>query len=143
MNEEQMLADLGDQAFDKGKENIANAQYFTGKSYVNNLASTPTRVTNVVFEPGSINDWHIHHGMSQILLVTGGTGWYQEWGKKPQKLKKGDVITKINDSETKSTAYFRYELYKYNINDEITITYIRDGKVESTKIKLSKKNSNI
>lgn len=59
------------------------------------------------------------------------------------KLKKGDVITKINDSETKSTAYFRYELYKYNINDEITITYIRDGKVESTKIKLSKKNSNI
>lgn len=59
------------------------------------------------------------------------------------KLKKGDVITKINDSETNNAAYFRYELYKYNINDEITITYIRDGKVESTKIKLSKKNSNI
>ncbi len=59
------------------------------------------------------------------------------------KLKKGDVITKINDNETNNAAYFRYELYKYNINDEITITYIRDGKVESTKIKLSKKNSNI
>lgn len=96
MNEEEMLADLGDQAFDKGKENIANAQYFTGKSYINNLASTPVRVTNVVFEPGSINDWHIHHGMSQILLVTGGTGWYQEWGKKPQKLKKGDVVTAVD-----------------------------------------------
>ncbi len=59
------------------------------------------------------------------------------------KLKKGDIITKIGDNETESTAYFRYELYKHNINDEITITYIRDGKVETIKIKLTKKTSNI
>lgn len=92
MDKKQMLRDLGDEIFDKGQENLANAQYFTGKSYVNPLTTSPVRVTNVVFEPGSINDWHIHHGMGQILLVTGGTGWYQEWGKAPQLLKKGDVV---------------------------------------------------
>lgn len=31
-------------------------------------------------------------GGGQILLVTGGEGWYQEWGKKPQPLKTGDVV---------------------------------------------------
>ncbi len=39
------------------------------------------------------NNWHIHHVAGQILLVTGGEGWYQEWGgKEAQKLKPGDVI---------------------------------------------------
>ena len=30
---------------------------------------------------------------SQILLVTGGRGWYQEWGKEAQELRAGDVVT--------------------------------------------------
>ena len=59
------------------------------------------------------------------------------------KLQKKDVITKINDMQTNNVAYFRYELYKQNINDEITITYIRDGKENTVKIKLSKKISDI
>ena len=39
-----------------------------------------------------MNNWHIHHKGGQILLVTGGKGWYQEWGKPAQKLKAGDVV---------------------------------------------------
>lgn len=31
-------------------------------------------------------------GGGQILLVTSGAGWYQEWGKAPQSLKPGDVV---------------------------------------------------
>ena len=38
---------------------------------------------------------HIHHatkGGGQILLCTDGEGWYQEAGKKAQKLHPGDVV---------------------------------------------------
>ena len=31
-------------------------------------------------------------GGGQILLVTAGRGWYQEWGKPAQALKPGDVV---------------------------------------------------
>ena len=52
-------------------------------------------VGNVTFEPGCRNHWHIHHatkGGGQMLLVTAGLGWYQEWGKPARKLKTGDVV---------------------------------------------------
>lgn len=41
------------------------------------------------------NNWHIHHadkGGGQMLLVTAGEGWYQEWGQKPVKLHPGSVV---------------------------------------------------
>lgn len=41
------------------------------------------------------NNWHIHHAKSgggQILLVTAGKGYYQEWGKEPRELHPGDVV---------------------------------------------------
>ena len=47
---------------------------------------------NVTFEPKCRNNWHIHHGSGQILLVTEGRGWYQAWGEEPRELKKGDVV---------------------------------------------------
>ena len=43
-------------------------------------------------EPGSRNNWHIHHDGYQILLVTAGEGWYQEEGQPAQSLTKGDTI---------------------------------------------------
>ena len=51
-------------------------------------------IYNVTFEPGTRNNWHKHPG-GQILLVTSGSGYYQEEGKPVQKLEKGDVV-KIN-----------------------------------------------
>jgi quercetin dioxygenase-like cupin family protein len=50
-------------------------------------------VSNVTFEPGCRNNWHIHHNGYQILLVTSGEGWYQEAGKPAQLLHPGDVVT--------------------------------------------------
>ncbi len=63
----------------------------------------------------------------------------QNSGADQSDLKKGDVITKLNDIEVKDTAYLRYELYKNKPGDTIEITYIRDGKEKTTKIKLTKK----
>ena len=37
-------------------------------------------IGNVTFEPGARNNWHKHPG-GQILLATGGRGYYQESGK--------------------------------------------------------------
>ncbi|MNF70060.1 Cupin domain protein [compost metagenome] len=50
-----------------------------------------TSVGNVVFEPGARNNWHTHPG-GQILIVTHGTGYYQEVGKPIQLLQVGDVV---------------------------------------------------
>src|SRR5688500_1325631 len=43
------------------------------------------------FEPSSKLDWHAHPG-GQILLITDGTGYYQERGKPVKTIHKGDVI---------------------------------------------------
>lgn len=92
MNKEQMIKDLGGELFATGEENIAFAQYFVGQSYLNMLTTEGVGIGNVTFEPGCRNNWHIHHGGGQILLVTGGRGWYQEWGRPAQPLKAGDVV---------------------------------------------------
>ena len=49
----------------------------------------------MTFEPGCRNNWHIHRaakGGGQILLCTGGRGWYQEEGKPARELRTGDVV---------------------------------------------------
>ncbi len=59
------------------------------------LSTEGVVIGNVTFEPGCRNNWHIHKadkGGGQILLCTGGKGWYQEWGKPAQELNAGDVV---------------------------------------------------
>ncbi|MBC1470446.1 cupin domain-containing protein [Listeria seeligeri] len=81
--------------FPSGEKNDAFAQFFVGQSYLKTLvadAAINVGVGNVTFEPGCRNNWHIHHDGFQILLVTGGEGWYQEEGKAAQFLQAGDVV---------------------------------------------------
>lgn len=93
MNEEQMKKDLGGGAvFETGDPNTAFAQYFIGQSYLKMLTTEGVGIGNVTFEPGCRNNWHVHHKGGQILLCTGGRGYYQEWGKEPQELHAGDVV---------------------------------------------------
>ncbi len=40
----------------------------------------------------TIKPFCTHEGSGQILLVTAGRGWYQEWGKDAIELKPGDTI---------------------------------------------------
>ncbi|MBP3475247.1 MAG: cupin domain-containing protein [Lachnospiraceae bacterium] len=81
--------------FPVGGKNEAFAKYFVGQSYLNMLSTEGVPIGNVTFEPGCRNNWHIHHAKSgggQILLVTGGRGYYQEWGKPARELHPGDVV---------------------------------------------------
>ena len=81
--------------FPTGETNDTFAEYFKGQSYLNMLSTEQVVIGNVTFEPGCRNNWHIHHsdaGGGQILLVTGGKGLYQEWGKEAIVLSPGDVV---------------------------------------------------
>lgn len=78
--------------FGFGTENVAYAKYFIGKSYLQPMSSEGVHISNVTFEPKCRNNWHIHHKGGQILLVTAGRGYYQEWGKPAQELHAGDVV---------------------------------------------------
>ena len=90
-----MANKIEQEVFPRGGENTAFAQYFIGKSWLNMLTTQGVSIGNVTFEPGCRNNWHIHHAKSgggQILLVTGGRGWYQEWGQPARELHTGDVV---------------------------------------------------
>ena len=83
--------------FGLGDENVAYAKYFVGNSYLNPLTKTEDNVhlSNVTFESGCRNNWHIHHAKSgggQLLICTAGEGWYQEYGKEAVSLTPGTVI---------------------------------------------------
>ena len=84
--------------FGQGEPNVSFAKYFIGNSYLNPLTKkeeSPISLTNVTFEPGCRNNWHIHHATKdggQILICTAGFGWYQEEGKEAVSLEPGTVI---------------------------------------------------
>lgn len=91
--EEMKLQEMS--VFPTGEANDTFAKYFVGQSYLNMLSTEQVSIGNVTFEPRCRNNWHIHHadqGGGQMLLVTAGEGWYQEWGQKPRKLRPGDIV---------------------------------------------------
>ena len=83
--------------FGMGEANTAYAAYFIGDSFLNPLTAPDAGIhpSNVTFEPGCRNNWHIHHataGGGQLLICTAGEGWYQEEGKPAVSLKEGSVV---------------------------------------------------
>ena len=58
-------------------------------------------------------------------------------------LQQYDVITKVDDTKISSTTELQNALYSHSIGDEITVTYYRNGKEETTKIKLDKSTSDL
>lgn len=84
--------------FGKGSPNTVYEKYFLGKSFLNSLTGSEAGIhlSNVTFEPGCRNNWHIHravNGGGQILICIAGEGWYQEEGKEAVSLEPGVVIT--------------------------------------------------
>lgn len=73
----------------------APADNFTGSVRVTPLfpVVTPSRVAgaSVTFGPGARTNWHTHP-LGQILIVTAGTGWVQQWGGSIQEIREGDVV---------------------------------------------------
>lgn len=52
------------------------------------------------------------------------------------KLKKGDVITKLDDYNIKDYKYLKYYLYRYRVGDKVKITYIRGDKEKTVEVTL-------
>jgi len=81
--------------FPIGEPNSGFARYFTGNSYLAPISSEQVSIFNVTFEPRCRNNWHSHKatkGGGQMLIGTGGRGWYQEEGKPAQEILPGTVI---------------------------------------------------
>ena len=80
--------------FPKG-EKITNNN-FIGNAWLRQLVATDSnnniQVGSVTFEPGARTKWHLHPA-GQILLATGGLGYYQEKGSSKRLLREGDVVT--------------------------------------------------
>lgn len=79
--------------FPKGE--ISTTNNHTGTVWLHEL-STPDSILNysiaaATFAAGAKLDWHIHPA-GQTLLITEGTGYYQEKGKPIQMVHKGEVI---------------------------------------------------
>lgn len=98
---EEGTAAVGKAAFQRemifpiGEPNTAYAQYFIGNSYLASISSEQVVVSNVTFEPGCRNNWHIHkaaRGGGQMLIGVAGRGWYQEEGKSAMKILPGTVV---------------------------------------------------
>ena len=86
----------------------------TGLAYYN--ISVPDNVTNGV-----------------VIMSVSKNSAAEEGG-----LKKGDVILKIDNVKVTSSALLKYELYRHNIGDEITLKINRNGFEKALKIKLTK-----
>ena len=73
-----------------------SADYFKGIAWVKTLvpAGDPTDcvVGDVTFEPGTRNNWHTHPS-GQVLVVTAGTGYYQEHGQPARLLRVGEAVS--------------------------------------------------
>ncbi len=68
---------------------------FVGNAWLCQMLTADTsnaiQVGNVTFEPGARTNWHLHPA-GQILLITAGTGYYQEKGSPKRIIKKGDIV---------------------------------------------------
>jgi serine protease Do len=51
-------------------------------------------------------------------------------------LKEFDVITKLNDISVSDANDLRNALYKFDVNEKITVTYYRDGKEQTVQLQL-------
>lgn len=55
-------------------------------------------------------------------------------------LQKGDKILEVNGKEVSNSSYFKHELYKYDVGEQITIKVERNGKEKEIKITLGSNN---
>jgi len=79
--------------FPKGE--ISTTNNHTGTIWLNELSVGDSVFLNSIafatYAVGAKLDWHIHPA-GQILLITEGTGYYQERGKAVQIVHRGDII---------------------------------------------------
>ena len=53
-------------------------------------------------------------------------------------LQKGDIIVKIEDNEVASLAFLKYQLYKHNIGDKVSLSFYRGEELKTVTVDLEK-----
>ena len=76
--------------------------HYIGEAWLNGLLQPDStlgyNITKATFRANSTLDWHKHESV-QILIIVDGEAYYQERGKEPVILKKGDVIKCNKETE--------------------------------------------
>ncbi|MCB0476044.1 MAG: cupin domain-containing protein [Flavobacteriaceae bacterium] len=76
--------------------------HYLGEAWLNAIIHNDTElgynITKATFRANSTLDWHKHASV-QVLIIVDGQAYYQERGKDPVVLKKGDVIKCPKDTE--------------------------------------------
>jgi len=89
----QSQAQTAESGFPKGE--LSTAKNHTGNIWLSELnvgdSTLDPGIAMATYDAGAKLDWHIHPG-GQVLLITEGTGYYQEKGKPVRIVHKGDVI---------------------------------------------------
>jgi quercetin dioxygenase-like cupin family protein len=89
----QAQAQTAGSGFPKGE--LSTAKNHTGNIWLSELnvgdSTFDPSIAMATYDAGAKLDWHIHPG-GQVLLITEGTGFYQERGKPIRIVHKGDVI---------------------------------------------------
>ena len=89
----QSQAQTADSGFPKGE--LSTTKNHTGNIWLSELnvgdSTFDPSIAMATYDAGAKLDWHIHPG-GQVLLITEGTGYYQERGKPIRIVHKGDVI---------------------------------------------------
>lgn len=96
---------------------IGDEETFTGTVFVAPVFPgnmNDVSAGEVTFMPGARSAWHTHP-IGQYLVVTSGTGWYQEEGQPKQIMRTGDVVFAPADvnhwhGATDSTAVTHYAI---------------------------------
>lgn len=86
----QSQAQTGDAIFPKGE--LSTTKNHTGNIWLKELnvgdSTFDPSIAVATYGPGAKLDWHIHPG-GQVLLITEGTGYYQERGKPSKSCTRG------------------------------------------------------
>ena len=94
---------------------------------LSNLSSTDLQRLNV---PSSVTAGVVVRSVQTSMPANGHLQQY-------------DVITKVDDKAISSATELQSALYSHSIGDSMTITYYRNGKEETTTIKLDKSTSDL
>jgi len=89
----QSQAQTLDSGFPKGE--LSSAKNHTGNIWLSELnegdSTFDPSIAMATYDAAAKLDWHLHPG-GQVLLITEGTGFYQERGKPIRIVHKGDVV---------------------------------------------------
>ncbi|MGN7784806.1 (R)-mandelonitrile lyase [Niabella sp. 22666] len=103
-------------------------EWFTGAAYLHPLVAKDHNhefsASSVSFEAGARTNWHTHP-KGQILMVTEGSGFYQEKNKPAQRIQKGDVINIPENTEhwhgaAATTAMTHIAITNFKDNEQVT-----------------------